>query len=85
MKIRETREVKELIYEDGVKVIWHYDDDISKVGPFKVEINYPKDKTSENKHKPSIKEKLLITKQMFYNPHNGKMVGYTRAKMLKLI
>lgn len=73
-----TREYKD---EDGTNHIWFYDANISKNGPFKVEISYPKDyKTFDEEQ-----ESLSITQRKYFNPANNKYVAYGRAKQLKLI
>lgn len=66
---------------DGVKHTWYFHHGRRNEGPFKVEMEYPKDWKSNEE----INENLPITQQMFLNPANGKMVGYGRAKQLGLI
>ena len=70
-------------YDDGTKAIWTYDRNITIGGPVSVEIKYPK-----NFKTPSFaeeQEKLPKTKRRYINPHNGKEVGYQRAKALGLV
>jgi hypothetical protein len=75
-----TREFKD---EDGITRTWFYDTDKFGMNPYKVEITYP-----EGYDYNDLKEDdntLPKTKRKYLNPANGKMVGYTRARMLKLV
>ena len=69
--------IKEFKDYEGNTYYWHYDFDKFPNGPYKVEVD---------EIKVEIKnEDLPLTQRKFLNPANGKMVGYGRAKQLKLI
>ena len=72
---------REVVHEDGVKQTWSYDTSISMNGPIKVDISYPNAYVSFEEEE----EKLPASKRKYLNPHNGKLVGYGRAKQLGLI
>lgn len=67
--------------EDGIKETWTYDLDINPNGPIDVDIEYPDSFVSHEE----LNEALPLTHRKFFNPANGKMVSYGRAKQLKLI
>lgn len=71
--------------EDDVITTWSYDLDISNRGPISVEQFFPKGFLTpvEKQHKRN--SKLPRSKQTFYNPENGKLVGYARASQLGLL
>ena len=80
-----TREYKNT---DGSVSVWYYDYSKSQNGPIKVETGYADDKTIEVIDEPkdtSQDTSIPLTKRMWTNPANGKLVGYTRAKNLGLI
>lgn len=69
------------VYKDkqGRTHTWFFNNKKMDRGPFKVEIDYPADWKDEEE----VNNKdLPITKQMFLNEANGKMVGYSRAVQL---
>ncbi len=72
-------------YDDGTIGIWKYDLSKSKNGPYEVEIIYPKGYKHQDEIIIKEQSNLPLTKRMFLNPINGKMVGYFRAKNLGLI
>jgi hypothetical protein len=72
---------REIIYEDGVKLLWTYDLSKRKFGPIKVEIAYP---SSYNTFEEE-QELLPMSKRKFLNLNTGKWVSYGRAKQLGLI
>ncbi len=79
-----TQEFKD---DDGTSSIWIYDLDIFEFGPISCEITYPKnfDHRTEDE-KLAVKQKgLNKTEQQYFNPANGKLVGYGRAKQLGLV
>lgn len=63
----------------GMTRTWIYDLDKQKNGPISCETEYDGDET------PIAEAKIKLTDQQWRNPANGKLVGYTRAKMLGLI
>jgi len=65
---------------EGYSQTWHYDLDKSPNGPMMVEIFYPDGYFPEEQE-----ENLPKTKRKYFNPANGKMVAYTRAKELGLL
>ena len=71
---------REYTNKDGVKHIWYFNHGKMDRGPFKVEMEYPAGWKSDEETNDS----LPITKQMFFNPANNKMVGYGRAVQLGL-
>jgi hypothetical protein len=80
-----TREYKNT---DGTTSVWYYDHSKSQNGPIKVEIGGINDKTIEviNEIKDTSQDTSIpLTKRMWTNPANGKLVGYTRAKNLGLV
>lgn len=83
-----TTRPKQFVQEEtdymGVRMVQTYDFDKNpKGGIISVELFYPNDVTPIVKNTKTVK--ISKTKQTYLNPINGKMVGYTRAKMLKLI
>lgn len=75
---------------DGTSDVWKYDHSITKNGPVSVEVNVPdgsfkKQVIEEEKTEQVDNESLPKTQRKYLNPANGKMVGYARAKSLKLI
>lgn len=70
---------------DGTKTKWTYNLDISDRGPISVEVIYPKGHENESVEEEVPNENLPKTKRKYYNPSNGKYVGYTRARALNLI
>ena len=80
-----TREYKN---NDGTTSTWYYDHSKTTNGPIKVEIGGINDKTIEviNEIKDTSQDTSIpLTKRMWTNPANGKLVGYTRAKNLGLV
>ena len=80
-----TREYKNT---DGSVSVWYYDYSKFQNGPIKVETGYADDKTIEviDEIKDTSQDTSIpLTKRMWTNPANGKLVGYTRAKNLGLI
>jgi hypothetical protein len=81
-----TREYKNA---DGTTSIWYYDHSKFTNGPIKVEVGGVNDKTSvitEDEPKDTSQDTSIpLTKRMWTNPANNKLVGYTRAKNLGLI
>jgi len=81
-----TREYKN---DDGTTSTWYYDHNKTTNGPIKVEIGGINDKISfitEDEPKDTSQDTSIpLTKRMWTNPANGKLVGYTRAKNLGLI
>jgi len=73
-----TREFKS--YNDSSQK-WHYDLDKNPNGPFMVEVFYSDNYVCD----VDDDESLPKTKRKYFNPKNGKMVAYTRAKELKII
>lgn len=72
---------REIIHDDGIKQVWSYDTSISMNGPVRVDVSYPSSYVSFEEEE----EKLPASKRRYLNPHNGKLVGYGRAKQLGLI
>jgi len=70
---------------NGVISTWFYEEDKLNLGPFKVLIKYPDDYTSDAEDIRNKNKKLPKTKQKYFNPANGKMIGYNRAVQLGLI
>jgi len=68
-----------------IKQIWYYDLNKFTNGPIKTEIFYPNGFISNEESKTKSNKQLPLTKQTFFNPENGKYVGYNRAKSLGLI
>ena len=66
-------------------LFYEYDLDISEGGPISVEVLYPKGHENESVKEEVPNENLPKTKRKYYNPSNGKYVGYTRARALNLI
>ena len=74
-----TKFTREVNYEDGTKQIWYYDLNITGNGPVNVEIIHPKNVLSFD----DMQEQLpKIHRQYVYE---DRLVGYQRAKTLKLI
>ena len=63
---------------DGIISTWYYEEDKLNLGPFKVSIQYPNNYTSDFEDTKTKNKKLPKTKQKYFNPANGKMIGYTR-------
>lgn len=78
-----TREYNDIFTK--IRQVWHYDLNKFPNGPIKIETFYPSEFVSEEELKTKLNKKLPITKQTFFNPENGKYVGYSRAKSLGLI
>ena len=78
-----TKYTLEFDEEDGTKSIWTYDKNITTDGPISVEIKYPKNYGFLTFAEEQ--ERLPKTKRRYINPHNGKEVGYQRAKALGLV
>jgi hypothetical protein len=76
-----TREYKDYT---GCRTVWTYDLKKNPHGPLNVEKFYPKDYNSEMEV-DETNENLPKTKRKYLNPENGKLVAYTRAKVLGLI
>ena len=74
-----TREFKDHI---GHRSVWTYDLNVTTSGPVSVELFYPKGSIQEP---DETDESIPKTKRKYYNPKNGKLIGYTRAKELGLI
>jgi len=88
------------VYEDEYAVeTWTYNLDIHR-GPINVDIKYKtgaekaiklrakeakQEKRTARQMKKINAKQLPLTQQQWFNPANGKMVGYTRAKALNLI
>lgn len=70
---------------DGTIDTWKFDPEKSTSGAYEIEITYPKGYKHQNEIIVKEQSNLPITKRMFLNPSNGKMVSYQRARMLKLI
>lgn len=75
---------------NGTSDVWKYDYSITKNGPVSVEVNvtdgsFNRKVVEEEQPQEISNESLPKTKRMYLNPANGKMVGYARAKSLKLI
>ena len=71
---------------DGTTDRWHYNLNKWPNGPYKTEMDiYNKEPMPENKQVVVNQEDLPKTKRQYINPNNGKLVGYTRARMLGLI
>jgi hypothetical protein len=69
---------RKYIDDDGTVHIWEYDLDKFKFGPVNVNIDYKNTTSSNNLI-------TLKTEKKYLNPHNGKYVGYQRAKQLGII
>ena len=85
---RPTKYTREYENNDGTISIWRYDSSKTTNGPVSVTITYPADFTvkEEVKEVKEVKKgKVPKYKQTFLNPKTGKMIGYARAKNLKLI
>jgi hypothetical protein len=76
---------REFTDKDGVKRVWYYDTERFGFNPWKVEMEYPEGYEGEEEVAMEDNENLPKTKKKYMNPANGKMVGYTRARMLGLI
>ena len=72
-----TKYTQEFVDTEGNKSTFYYDFDRYPGGLYKVEVD---EVEIEIKN-----EDLPLTQRKFLNPANGKMVGYGRAKQLKLI
>ena len=71
---------------DGTTDRWYYNLNKYPNGPYKTECDiYNKEPMPENKQVVISQESLPKTKRQYINPNNGKLVGYTRARMLGLI
>ena len=75
--VRRTKYTQEFTDSEGNVSIWYYDFDKYTSGLYKVEVD---EVEVEIKN-----EDLPLTQRRFLNPANGKMVGYGRAKQLKVI
>ena len=73
--------IREIKSNDGCSQKWYYDLDKNANGPFMVEVFYPDNYISD----VDDNENLPKTKRKYFNPKNGKMVAYTRAKELGII
>jgi hypothetical protein len=72
--------------DDGCVSVWKYDWEINKIsGLVQTETIYPEGYVDPQIEIEKANKKLPLFKQKFFNPSNGKMVGYARAKSLKLI
>jgi hypothetical protein len=76
---------REFINDDGTTEIWKYDLDKFDKGPIETITTYPKGYKSPLEVIKAENKDVPLTKQQWFNPANGKMVGYTRAKALNLI
>jgi hypothetical protein len=76
---------REFINDDGTTEIWKYDLDKFNKGPIESTTIYPKSYKSPLDIIKAKNKDVPLTKQQWFNPANGKMVGYTRAKALNLI
>jgi hypothetical protein len=76
---------REFINDDGTTEIWEYDLDKFNKGPIKSTTIYPKNYKSPLDIIKAENKGVPLTKQQWFNPANGKLVGYTRAKALNLI
>jgi len=77
--VKFTREFKD---HAGYRSVWIYDLDKNPNGPISVEQFYPKGSKEEPNE---TDESIPKTKRKYYNPKNGKLVAYTRAKELGII
>jgi len=75
--VRRTKYTQEFVDDEGNKSTFYYNFDKYVGGLYKVEVD---EVEVEIKN-----EDLPLTQRKFLNPTNGKMVGYGRAKQLKLI
>lgn len=75
--VRPKKWTREFEDSEGNISTWYYDVDKFPNGPYKVEV--------DNVVVEIKNEDLPLTQRKFLNPANGKMVGYGRAKQLKLI
>lgn len=85
IKISLRQYTREFINDDGTTEIWKYDLDKFNNGPIETTIEYPKNYKSPLEIIKAENKDLPLTKQQWFNPTNGKMVGYARAKSLGLI
>lgn len=70
---------------DGTIDTWKFDPLKNTSGAYEVETTYPKGYKHQDEIIIKEQSNLPLTKRMFMNPSNGKIVGYTRAKNLGLI
>lgn len=71
---------------DGTVDRWYFDLNKYPRGAYKTEMDiYNKEPMPEDKKVAMSQEDLPKTKRQYINPNNGKLVGYTRARMLGLI
>ena len=70
---------REINYEDGTKQIWYYNYDITKNGPIIIENVYPEGYQSFDDMQEALPKRH---RQYVYE---DRLVGYQRAKTLKLI
>jgi hypothetical protein len=71
---------------DGTVDRWYFDLNRYPRGAYKTEMDiFNKEPMPENKKVVVNQEDLPKTKRQYINPNNGKLVGYTRARMLGLI
>jgi len=83
--IKETKFQREFKNDDGTTEIWKYNLEKFSNGPIETITEYPKGWKSASDIIKAENKDLPLTKQQWFNPANGKMVGYTRAKALNLI
>lgn len=76
---------REYIDHEGVRTVWKFDLDKFDKGPIEVECFYPKDYLSPLEKLKRANKKAPKSLQKYFNPANGKMVGYQRAKALGII
>jgi len=72
-----TKYTQEFTDSEGNISTWYFDFDKYVGGLYKVEVEEVEIEIKD--------EDLPLTQRKFLNPANGKMVGYGRAKQLKLI
>ena len=73
---------REFNNSSGTRSVWTYDLDKNSNGPISVEQFYIKG----SKEEPDETDiSIPKTKRKYYNPKNGKLIAYTRAKELGLI
>jgi hypothetical protein len=77
-----SRFTREFTNNNGHRSVWTYDLNKSLNGPISVEVFYPKGSKEEPNE---TDESIPKTKRKYYNPKNGKLVAYTRAKELGII
>lgn len=87
---------RDFVNKDGTTDRWYYNLNKYPRGPYKVECDIynvepvptqKPGKTTEVLNQDELVNNMNVkkTKRLYINPNNGKVIGYTRARMLGLI